>query len=138
MPFVTDFFPWVKTRAALAAILGGADRPAFYYGAAPQGAVKPYVVWTLTAQPGHPHMTGVSRIEDPSLVLDAFGDTGLAARALADALDAELNGYRGLMGSTQIRRIFRTSIVDLPRLRADAGQSIEFRTRCEYTVWYAT
>lgn len=132
-----DLYAWVKTLPA-ALLVGDATRPRFYYGAAPQGAAKPYVVWWLTAQPGHLHMRGVSRIESPTLGFDVYGLDGVAVRAIAKSLDGSLNGYRGLMGSTNIRGIFRQSIVDLPELRADGGQGIDFRTRGEYLVWHAT
>lgn len=137
MALESDLYAWVKTRPAIATPLGGATRPRFYFGAAPQAAEKPYTVWSVIYPQSHLHMKGVAKLSDPTLVLDHYAENGDDLVAIAGAADLELDGYRGLIGSTRVRLIHRTSLQDLPELRLDAGQGISFRRRGEYVVWYA-
>lgn len=136
MPFEVDLFPWVKTRAAITAVLGGAAAPRWFYNAAPQGAVRPYAVYSLGGFESTHHQGGKSAIEQPRLVVDVFGTEDAAAqRAVVRAIDGDLDGFRGLMGTTYVRRITREGLQDLPELRADGSERQTTRTRCEYSVW---
>lgn len=135
MPFDVDLTPWVKTRAAITAVLGAAAAIRWYYGAAPQGAVRPYAVYSLMGFESTHHQGGKSAIEEPRLVVDVYGtEDATTLRAAVRAIDGELDAFRGTMGTTYVRRITRQSLVDLPELRADGSERQTTRVRCEYSV----
>lgn len=136
MSIETDYAAWARSRPALTAVLGEGDAMRWFYGVAPQKSVRPYTVWSLPSMPGHRHMRGPAPIESPSIVHDTYGNAD--ARALAMLIDAELTAlHHVLMGATPIRAIFRSSIADLPELRADGSQAGTYHVRSEYDVWYS-
>lgn len=139
MSLEQDLYAGVKGQAAIAAALGGADAPRWYYGLAPQEGPRayPYVTATLVQPPSTHHMGGVAAIDEATLQLDFWGENPSAARILARQVDAWLDGFRGTMGSSRIRRIFRQSLTDLPVLRADGGELQTFRIRGEWRIVYA-
>lgn len=136
MPFDVDLFPWVKTQAAITAVLGGATSPRWYYGVAPPGATRPYVVYSLVGFESTHHQGGKSSIEQPRLIVDVYGtEDATTQRAAVRAIDGVLDGFRGLMGTTYVRRMTRESLNDLPELRLDGSERQTTRTRGEYVVW---
>lgn len=136
MPLDVDLYPWIKTQAAITAVLGGATRPRWYYGAAPQGATRPYAVWTLAGFPSHHHQGGKSSIEEPRLIIDVFGtEDATGQRVAVRAIDGVLDGLRTTMGTTFVRRLTRESMQDLPELRDDGSERQTTRTRLEYLAW---
>lgn len=136
-PLLADLYPWVKTQPSLTDKLGGAERPRWFYGVAAQGAVRPYVVWRLAGGESVHHQGGKAQLEQPRLVVDVYGgDDGAVLAALVSAIDVLLDGFRGAMGATNVRRLTRESMVDLPELRADGSARGTLRTRLEYSGWF--
>lgn len=136
IPLLADLYPWVKTQATLTAKLGGAERPRWFYAVAPQQPVRPYVVWRLSGGESTHHQGGKAQLEQPRLVLDVYGDDGAEHAALVSAIDVLLDAFRGAMGATNVRRLTRESMQDLPELRADGSARGTLRTRLEYSGWF--
>jgi hypothetical protein len=136
--FRRDLYPWIKTRAALTVILGGADRPRWYHSRAPQETPRPFVTWRVVDAPGHGHLGGVSAIESVTLELDAWADNEEELDQLATAIDGTFHGFRGLIGSTSVRSCRRQTRQDLPEPAEPGGEEDRERERFAFTVWYAT
>ena len=136
--FERAYLDWIRSRARLTALLGEGEAMRFYFGTAPQGGRRPYVVWSILGQPPHDHMGGPSALESPTLLHDTYGDDALATKAVVAALDEELRAvHHERWGDVGIRRIFRAAIVDLPELRGDGSQAATQHTRSEYLAWYS-
>lgn len=136
--FERAYLEWIRSRPRLTALLGEGAAMRFYFGSAPQGGQRPYVVWSLPAQPPHDHMAGPAALESPSIVHDTYGDDALGTKEVVAALDEELRAVHHVRwGDVGIRRIFRDSIVDLPELRSDGSQAATQHTRSEYLAWYS-
>lgn len=140
MTLEADLYAGVKGQAAIAAVLGGAGEPRWFYGKAPQGLepALPYVTALLSYPAGTQHMLGVSAIEEPVLSADVWCDDPDRAMALGRLIDGWLQGFRGILGSTNVRRIFRQSLVPLPELRRDGSERQTFRVRGEWRIVYAS
>lgn len=132
-----DLYAWVKTQPSLTAQLGGAERPRWFYGVAPQGPARPYVVWRLSGGESIHHQGGKADLEQPRILIDVYaGEDGAVLVALAGAIDALLDGFRGTMGATNLRRLTREAATDLPELRADGSARGTLRRRLEYSAWF--
>lgn len=87
-----------------------------YWGRAPQGEARPFVVMNLVSGLRHYHNQGETALVQYRLQLDAYADTMLAASDLIDAAIAALSGYRG----GGISGVFFDAPRDLPT--SDAGE----------------
>lgn len=136
MALADDLFPWIKTQAAVVALLGGAERPRWFYGTAPPQSARPYVVWRIGAPQSDHHQGGRSGLGVEALIVDVYGsDDAAPVRALVTAIDVALDGFRGAMGRSNVRRVRRERITDLPELRGDGSARATLRTQLEFTAW---
>lgn len=68
----------------------------------PQGQTLPAITYRLVSNPGEPTHSGPSSLRHPRFQLDCWGNTYLEAAGLAEQVVGLLDGYRGLMGGTQV------------------------------------
>lgn len=124
---------YLNTVTALTTLVG--DRIGWTFEH--QSSARPFVVMTVITEPREFHMNGFAGVVQGRYQLDAVGDTGLAAKNVAEALRNGLNGYRGLMGSVNVRRCHLVSRFGPdeygPR---DGGAFGRFRVTSDYELTF--
>jgi len=99
---------------------------------APQGETLPYVVFEQVDGSPLETMSGTDPLNVAAISVAAVGATSASALAVADQVNAALEGYAGTSGGIVVQRIWRTG-------RRDNGLDAETRTfevELEYRVWY--
>jgi hypothetical protein len=87
----------------------------------------------VSGTPGYT-MQGPDGLEASRVQFDCRGATAAEARAVADALDARLSGFRGIYGDFRFGGVFRQS----RRSRSDKdGADRWFTTSMDYLIWWA-
>lgn len=71
---------------AVTALLGVAPTRLFPFGEAPEGVAKPYAVWQLVTGSPENYLAGRPDIDDYTLQVDVYAETGAAARAVTKAI----------------------------------------------------
>jgi hypothetical protein len=138
--------PIADLRPALAAYLLAGSSVAAKVGGSriypvilPQGERNPSIVYNrITAQGDH-HMTGPSGLAMVRMQIDAWAAKQDDADALARAIKARIDGFRGVMGDgvqdvtpVTVQGVFFDSARD--DYHADAEM---FRVSQDFRVWYA-
>lgn len=59
---------------------------------APQGVVKPYIVWLFVVSPVNNTLAGASNVQNTRLQIDAYATTPAARKTLNDAIVAAMAG----------------------------------------------
>jgi len=80
--------------AAIAALV--IDR--IYYVRAPQDVLKPYIVFSKVSAPRDNTHDGPSGLVNARFQFDCYATTYMGAKAIAAAVQSELEGYSGTMG----------------------------------------
>lgn len=94
----TALWALLTGTTAITALCG--DR--IFWGVAPQGTARPYLVLSIVGGADQPHLTGTDGLWKYRVQIDALADHRPQAAALAAAVVAQLNGYQ----STNLRGIF--------------------------------
>jgi len=79
---------------------------------APATAALPFMTYQRIARQETAHLTGLSQLVFAAYQFDIWGSTVAEAEDALLAILAELDGYRGLMGTVRISRLLVTSILD--------------------------
>lgn len=117
-------------NAALAALIGNGDR--LYWDTIGQGKDNPAVVMYLISGIPDYHMTGPSGLVESRVQIDARGTTRASARAVANAVESVLSGYRGTVGAIKFGGIFK----DGARSRFDKTEAEAFYVvSADYRIW---
>lgn len=102
-----------------------------FWAMRPQGSPLPAVVLhVVSGVPGYLMAGGDDGLPDVVVQVDCWGATYSAAKALADAVEAAVGGYR----DTTLLGIFVLSRTDDSE-PADGGQPAIFRTRLDVRLW---
>lgn len=104
----------------------------------PQNTAYPCAVLTLISTRGEHSHDGASNLNDDRWQMDCYAATVDEAVALARAIDARLDGYKGEAGSPpiDINGIFRIGGMSDPEDGLDrAGPSTE-RVMLEFNIWW--
>lgn len=104
--------------------------------AAPQDAAMPFVVYQRISDRHEHHMGGASGVATATIQLDAYASTYLSAKAIAEALRGELQGYRGTMGSYAVRRCHLDGTQDDYEPSETAGDKGTWRVSSDYQIAY--
>lgn len=96
---------FLLAQSAVTALLGSA--PAVYVVHVPPATARPYVVIHGISGEGHHHLRGASAIGSPLVQVECWAADGLAADAIADAVQSAVDGYRGRMDQLVVKGAFK-------------------------------
>lgn len=92
---------------------------------APQGGTVPYITYQVVSEPHEHNMAGAAGLTTARVQFDCVDDDDVGAAAVGEALRAAMQGYRGAMGSSAVRRCHldnRSSFVFDPTHATDASR----------------
>jgi hypothetical protein len=109
-------------------------------GEVPQATAGAFITWQqISATPTH-HLTGNSAFRSTRVQINNFGDTEAAARAVADAVYAKLDGLSGAQGppgaTVTVKAFSLSSDIDTYDPPNDGTQRGKFKTILDFEVWY--
>jgi hypothetical protein len=117
-------------HAPLAALIG----TRIDWDEVPQGLGNPSIVMHLISGVPQYRMVGPDGLEASRVQFDCRGNTAAEARAVADALDARLSGYRGEFDGFRFGGAFRAS----RQSRSDKdGADGWFTASVDFILWWA-
>ena len=127
-----DFLAFLKSKTAIKNIVGRK----IYAGQAPSSASLPYITIARISEPPHHHMTAAAGIASPTFQVDSWGRNLKQVSVLSEAIRNAIDGFRGLMGTTDVRvaRIISTS--DDEEDQKNGSQQPALRTRQDILIWY--
>jgi len=132
MSLKTDLVAFLLGESAITDVFG----TRVYSQFAPTSSGKPYITIQRLDSPGTYHMDGESGIAKPFFQIDVWAADSASAETGAEALRNVLGGYRGTMGSTDIRRAFLYNQRDDFIPNDDGSQGGTFRISMDFTIWY--
>jgi hypothetical protein len=102
-----------------------------YYAHAPQNVALPFVVLSRISGIRDHVLGGTVSLVEARVQIDTFATSVLAARAIANAIREEINGFRGTQSGVDVQAI---QLID----EADGleGDSEIWRVTSDYKVWY--
>lgn len=100
-----------------------------YWGVAPQGSARPFIVLTRISGGRRYTMDGLSGNDPVRVQADVYADTYGATKLLARRLIAEVSGRR----AAPFRAIFVESERDLPAADAE-GNGTDYRTSVDLMI----
>jgi len=92
---------FLKTDSGVNALVGTKIFPLV----APDTAVPPYIVYQTITDPEEETHDGPAGIAHPRVQLANVADSYSAAKALRNAVYGALKGYKGLMGTVNVRHV---------------------------------
>ena len=94
---------YLKTKAAITALVGVGTLARIYTHRAREKAIKPFVLIAISGGNSNEHLGGISGLATSVVNVWACDTTSTGADSLAEAIRlAPLQGYRGLFGSTKV------------------------------------
>lgn len=100
----------------------------------PQGEPKPRLVFFVVSGVVDYTMAGASGLVQTRVQADSYGKTAATARAVANALEAKLGGFRGEFQGVRFSGAFRQS----QRTRGDKVDGNKwFLDSRDYLIWWA-
>lgn len=107
MPDILDSLKtYLKTKAAITAIVGSGDDSRIYFHDAKEGAALPYIILEIFAGESNQWLSGITGIATNRIQIDCFGVSATDAYTLAEAVRvAPLQMFRGTVGSCTVLNI---------------------------------
>lgn len=103
----------------------------------PQGATLPCITITRISTPRlHTHdSSGSAGTAYPRIQIDAWGTTHSNVKAIANAIRAALNGYKGTITSGADTVVVQGALTDDETIEFDPETEL-YRSRTDYIVWH--
>lgn len=109
MAIETELYGYLTTApAATQAVIGTRLYPVVL----PQSPTYPAATYQVIAESTPMAHDGPGDLRSDTIQVDCFAVTYAAARALARAVESDLNGYRGAMGAERVDGIFWKNMID--------------------------
>lgn len=102
----------------------------------PQDTAFPSIVYAVISDITEHHLSAASNVSRSLIQIDCFASSRLSANALAEAVRAEMDGYRGSAGSESVLASHmrnRSFSYDMPDENDDVGL---YRVMLEFLVWH--
>lgn len=131
MSLKTELTTFLKANAGVSAITTD-----IYPGNAPFIASNPFLVYQKASLNNVSHIGGVTTLNNERVQIDAYAKTSLAAETLAQAVISALNGYRGAMGSINVRTCRIDDGNDEFKDDSNGSQKGTHRRRVDFQIWY--
>jgi Protein of unknown function (DUF3168) len=126
---VIDLTAYLKADATIAATVG----PRVFPNVVPQGSDFPSISYNqVSGVRLYDIPNGPTGRAIPRITINSWAERYLTVRQLADAVRERLNGFRGLMGSTEIGRITLDNEFDT--FEEEAGQNGIHRVTQDYLI----
>jgi len=108
----TSVRTFILTDSTILAAVGSRIYPDYI----PEGTTYPAVRLSMVSNRAEPHMTNVSACSTMLMQVDIVSDTRLEANSIAETTRMHMSGYRGAMGSLEVRSCYesRQSAESLP------------------------
>lgn len=107
-----------------------------YVDRVPATATLPYVAITIgPATPEH-HMTAAAGLKRRSVQIDIVGATHTSVHNVSEAIRGSLDGFRGTMGSTTVRRCQMDEGVEQYLPPTDASDIGDIQRSLDVTIWH--
>lgn len=139
MTVLADLRPALKSYllgdSAVAAIAGSR----MYHVIASQGVTQPHIVFNRISGQGDHHMQGPSGLNRPRLQIDCWAQDADTAAALALAVKARIDGFKGAIafGSSSPQDSVAVQGVFFESERDDYDDTAKlFRVSHDYLIWY--
>jgi hypothetical protein len=124
--------------AAQAGIASAVSTRVYPRGETPQRTTYPYITFQRVSSTGHHHMLAAEALGQQRYQFDCWATTALSAETVAEALRAELDGFRrGLMGTVTIMAVHLVDRSDEAIPPTDGSDRSKFRVRQDYMFWHA-
>lgn len=110
-----------------------------YPSVAPESAAKPYAVFSEVTSDHKHHLTASAGLVIRRIQIDLYGTTALGLDALKEAFRAELDGFRGVMGtdSLDVRHVMLSNEIDGFNNPIDGDQTGIHTTILEYEICHS-
>ena len=118
---------FLLAQTGITALVG--DR--IHFVQAPQDVAPPYLVFQKISDPPQHSHDGPLGLSNPRFQFSAFAETYSAAKQVVAAVQAVLDGYKGIMGDLYIGGAFRDDENDLER-----GTDGLFGVAADYIIWH--
>lgn len=133
-----DFYERVRDDAGVIAAVGTDDNSVakVYEDQAPQGVDRDYIVIRRISRPGHANFASADAISNPVFQVSVVASTAARRNTISEAVRDALDGFRGTMGSTNVRGVHLVNEADEAIGPGDATQSPDWLTDMDFEVWH--
>lgn len=135
MSFKADLFSHLSGLSALTDIVEQRIFPDF----APTTAELPLVTFQLiTSRAVHGLAAGNSAtpLMMEQFQIDAWGDRAIECDAIKEALHTAMDGFTGLFGTADVRRVFLENAIDATEPPSDGQNDARYRITMSFSIWY--
>ena len=110
-----------------------------YPSVAPESAAKPYVIFSDVTSDHKHHLTAAAGIVIKRVQFTIYATSALIADAIKEAFRAELDGFRGVMGtdSLDVRHVMLSNEIDGFNNPIDGDQTGIHTTILEYEICHS-
>lgn len=133
MSFKSDLYDFLNAKVAITNIIGLNN---IFPERAPSSAEIPYIVWGRNSSDGVRHMKGASGMVMERFTFDCYGKSSPVAETISEAMRNALDGFQGLMGSTDVRSFILENQVDAIDGDDDGSQQVAFVISMSFDIWY--
>lgn len=112
-------FAYLKAAAPVTGILGTTPK-AYRHGAAPQGTVAPYVVWSVISDVPENNLSDLPPVDRVTVQVDCYHTTDAGIEALATAVRDALEPHGHMTGMPVNQRETETQL---------------FRSALQFDIW---
>lgn len=109
MTLEASLFGFLTGDAGIAAIVD--DR--VYPGTAPQGTATPFIIYNKTSRDRQQLFCGTADLMTTQISIDCYANTYRESVLLANLVTDALQDFSGMMGATDVPKVFLTNEIDL-------------------------
>lgn len=118
---------FLKDDAAIAAIVSNRVYP----GIIPQGSDQPAIVYAKSSRDRQQLFCGTAGLMNTQISIDSYATTYRESVLLANAVTDALQDFSGMMGTTDVPRVFLTNELDLSDIEPGL-----YRQSQTWVVWH--
>ena len=134
MTIESALFSYLSTKAEVTAAVG----TRILREIAPEGAIYPFMTYTVVGDVPEHHMGGASGLTNVTMQIDVWAETFGEAVSLSEVIRNVLDGFTGDMGSENlsIRTCHLENKISLPEADLEGAQSPVFRKSLDFLIWH--
>jgi hypothetical protein len=128
-----DLYTYLINVAGVSALVEDRVYPSFVGSMA---AALPYACYDISSTQAEQHLAGVQDLAQASVAIQCWAVDAPGSDALALQVRLALDGYRGTMGTTDVRRIFYDSETDSIAVPDDGGSLPTYLRTISFRIWH--